>query len=180
MSKHFNRGGETSPSTLALPLGSTYYPPVCNNATFGFYLLPARRPWCVPTFGFYLLPPLLCSFCGDLCHSVFATLFLLLFRYFFATFHLHITIHLHSSVGRAACTHVLVECPRPRRRWTEASFLLYSLSPHKVEVYLLPLAHPTTTKGVGFYLLPVVFEHGEVHYCLKPRGADFTALVKVF
>ena len=40
MSKHFNWDGETSPSTFALPLGSTYYPPVCNNATFGFYLSP--------------------------------------------------------------------------------------------------------------------------------------------
>jgi hypothetical protein len=57
VSKHFNRGGETSPSTLALPLGSTHYPPICNNAIFGFYLLPARRPWCVLTFWFYLLPP---------------------------------------------------------------------------------------------------------------------------
>jgi hypothetical protein len=57
VSKHFNRGGETSPSTLALPLGSTHYPPICNNAIVGFYLLPARRPWCVLTFWFYLLPP---------------------------------------------------------------------------------------------------------------------------
>ena len=73
---------------------------------------------------------------------------------------------------------MLVECSRPTGG-PRLFFLLLS-HPTTVGVYLLPLAHPTTTKGVGFYLLPVVFEHGEVHYYLKPRGADFTTLVKVF
>ena len=56
----------------------------------------------------------------------------------------------------------------------------YSLGLTKAWFYLLPLAYPTTTKEDGFYLLPADFEHGEVHYYLKPPGAGFTALVKVF
>ena len=35
--------------------------------------------------------------------------------------------------------------------------IFYALT--KVEVYLLPLAYPTTTKEVGFYLLPADLEH---------------------
>jgi hypothetical protein len=88
VSKHFNRGGETSPSTLAVRLGSTYYHPVCNNATFRFYLLPACRPqaWRVLTSGFYLLPSLSPFFVTILLLS-FATFLLLFFASFFCHFH---------------------------------------------------------------------------------------------
>ena len=80
------RGGETSPNTLAVRLGSTYYQPVCNNATFRFYLLPACMPWRVLTSGFYLLPSLSLFF-------LFCYYFLLLF---FATSFATFCCHFHA------------------------------------------------------------------------------------
>ena len=123
MSKHFNRGGETSPSTLAVRLGSTYYHPICNNATFRFYLLPACRPWRVLTSGFYLLPSLSLFF--------FFLLILLLFLcycfcYFFnfATFLCH--FHAPSCVAPIISTCDLCsEMPCVSQRVSKAPILCW-------------------------------------------------------